>query len=333
MTLAQTLSRTVGVKRSCAHLGIPRATYYRDKKISQPTTKARSSRPALALSHAERESVLSLLHSERFVDKTPYEIYATLLDEGHYYCSIRTMYRYLSQAQEVQERRKGHRIGHYRKPELIATKTNEVWSWDITKLRGPVKWSYYYLYVIIDIYSRYVVGWMVAHQESAVLSSALIEQTCERQGIKREQLTLHADRGSSMKSKTVSQLLSDLCVMKSHSRPRVSNDNPFSESQFKTLKYSPEYPERFGCIEDARDYCRRFFEWYNHEHKHTGIALLTPDTVHYGREKAVLTHRQQILLKAYEANPERFKGKKPVPQALPEAVYINKPQTGDVNAA
>jgi putative transposase len=274
----------------------------------------------------ERENVLDVLHSERFIDKAPYEVYATLLDEGIYHCSISTMYRILKQNKEVRERR--NQLAHppYHKPELLAVEPNQLWSWDITRLLGPVKWSYFYLYVILDIFSRYVTGWMVATRESAILAKRLIKETSNKQDIKPGQLTIHADRGSSMTSKTVALLLGDLGITKTHSRPHTSNDNPYSEAHFKTLKYRPQFPHRFGCIEDARSFCRTFFSWYNKEHRHTGISLLTPQMVHYGEAKEVLKLRKKVLHAAYEAHPERFVHKEPLPQPLPKAAWINPPK-------
>ena len=231
----------------------------------------------------ERSEVLDILHADRFIDKAPREIYATLLDEKSYLCSVRTMYRILEKEGELKERRKQVSRPQYTKPEILAKAPNEAWSWDITKLKGPVKWTYYYLYVILDIYSRYVVGWMVAHRELAALARKLIAETCAKQMIQPDQLLIHADRGSSMTSKPVALLMADLGVTKSHSRPSVSNDNPYSESQFKTMKYRPEFPERFGSIQDARAFCQTFFPWYNTEHYHSGLGLLTPEDVHYGR--------------------------------------------------
>jgi len=281
--------------------------------------------PARALDAGERREVLELLHSERFVDRSPSEMYATLLDEGTYLCSIRTMYRILEENGEVRERRDQLRHPQYQKPELLATGANQVWSWDITKLLGPVKWTYFYLYVILDIYSRYVVGWMVAPRESAELAKRLIGETSGKQNIAPEQLTIHADRGTSMTSKPVALMLADLGITKTHSRPQVSNDNPYSESQFKTLKYRPEFPERFGSIEDARGFCQEFMRWYNTEHHHAGIGLLTPETVHYGRAEAVIEGRQRVLSAAYEQRPERFVGHHPRAPELPGAVWINPP--------
>ncbi len=266
-----------------------------------------------------------VLHEERFADQPPAQVYATLLDEERYLCSARTMYRILEAEGEVKERRNQLEHPPYAKPELLATRPNEVWSWDITKLKGPVKWTYFYLYVILDIFSRYTVGWMVAARESARLANYLINDTCQKQEIVEAQLTLHADRGSSMRSKCVGLLLSDLGVTKTHSRPHVSNDNPFSESQFKTLKYRPEFPARFGSIEDARAFCVHFFQWYNSEHHHSALGWLTAEDVHYGRGPRLVEARQQVLDAAYTQHPERFVRKRPEAPQLPEAVWINPP--------
>ena len=268
------------------------------------------------------------MHSDRFMDQAPHEIYATLLDEGRYLCSVRTMYRILEQESEVRERRDQLRHPAYAKPELLATAPNQVWSWDITKLLGPAKWTYFYLYVILDIFSRYVVGWMLAGRESATLAQRLIEETCHKQAIAPDQLTIHADRGSSMTSKPVAFLLADLGITKTHSRPHTSNDNPFSEAQFKTLKYRPEFPERFAGIEEARAFCQSFFSWYNQEHHHTGIALLTPQVVHYAQAEKVLEARRNILNEAYRLHPERFVKGQPRLSPLPEGVWINPPPSG-----
>lgn len=335
MSAAQVLCHEVGKKPACEALSVPRATFYRQmiREISPPKGNISRPVPPLALSLRERQAVIDTLHSDRFQDKAPYEVYATLLDEGQYHCSIRTMYRILaSEHGQVKERRRRHQQGHYQKPELLATKPNEVWSWDITKLKGPVKWTYFYLYVILDIFSRYVAGWMVAHREQDALAQRLIEQSCLKQNIQPGQLTVHADRGSSMKSKAVAHLLADLGVTKTHSRPHVSNDNPYSESQFKTLKYCPEFPERFGSIQDARAFCRPFFDWYNQDHHHSGIALMTPEQVHYGMAPKVFDFRSQVLAEAFRRNPIRFKGKFPKPYVLPEAVWINRPSKDEIRA-
>jgi len=267
-----------------------------------------------------------VLNSDRFCEQAPREVYATLLDEGVYHCSPRTMYRILDENDMVKERRAQVRHPNYKAPELLATGPNQVWSWDITKLLGPVKLTYFYLYVILDIFSRYVVGWMLAERESATLAHSLIQDSCLKQNIPPAQLTIHADRGASMKSGLVAQLLADLGVTKTHSRPHVSNDNPFSESQFKTLKYRPEFPDRFGSFQDAHQFCRQFFEWYNKNHRHSGIALHTPENVHYHRVQQVDLVRQQALLAAYNAHPERFVKRVPSPPALPGAVWINPPK-------
>ncbi len=321
---AAELAPRSGVGAACAALGVPRSTFYR-QRTPQRSAPAKRPRPPLALAEPERQAVLDVLHSKRFVDAAPHQIYATLLDEERYLCSIRTMYRILAAEQEVRERRNQCRRPAYTKPELLATGPNQVWSWDITKLQGPAKWTYFYLYVILDIFSRYVVGWMVARRESAVLARRLVSESIEKQGIARDQLTLHADRGSSMTSKSLALLLADLGVTKTHSRPYTSTDNPYSEAQFKTLKYRPEFPERFGSLEHSRALCRVFFPWYNHEHRHTGLALLTPADVHYGRAQLRLAQRARVLETAFQAHPERFKGRRPTPGELPEAVWINPP--------
>lgn len=324
MAAARELAATCGVEAACDGLGLSRATYYRRSRPVESRTRVRPV-PPRALSPAECQAVLDVLHAPEFVDKAPATVFATLLDRQQYLCSIRTMYRQLARCAEVRERRDQLRHSAYTKPELLATGVNQVWSWDITKLLGPAKWTYFYLYVILDIFSRYVVGWMVAQRESATLAERLIDATCAKQGIQPGQLTLHADRGSSMKSKTVALLLADLGVTKTHSRPYVSDDNPFSEAQFKTLKYRPDFPDRFGSIQDARAFCGPFFHWYNAEHRHSGIGLLTPETVHYGRTDQVLAARTATLLAAYAAHPERFVGKPPEPPKVPRAAWINPP--------
>jgi putative transposase len=278
-----------------------------------------------ALTQAERTAILAELHGERFVDLSPAEVWAILLDEGRYLGSISTFYRLLRAAGESRERRRQATHPAKVKPELLATAANMVWSWDITKLHGPAKWTYYYLYVILDIYSRYVVGWMVAGRESAALAEVMIRQTCPKQGIERKQLTIHADRGSSMSSKPVAFLLADLGVTQSHSRPHVSDDNPYSEAQFKTLKYRPDFPGRFSCIEAARVHCQRFFGWYNDEHRHSALGLHTPADVHYGTAEAVRDKRAAVLADAFAAHPERFVRKPPTPPDLPTTAWINKP--------
>ena len=323
MATVRELSPRLGIAPTCAALGLPRATYYR-RQHPRPPTSRRPSPPRALVSH-ERQAVLARLHELRFVDLAPAEVYATLLDEGQYLCSERTMYRILAAHQEVRERRNQLRHPRYAAPELLATGPNQLWSGDITTLLGPVTWTYYYLYVILDVFSRYVVGWMVAHQEAAVLAERLIAETCVRQAITPQQLTLHADRGSSMTSKPVALLLADLGVTKTHARPHVSNDNPFSEAQFKTLKYRPAFPARFGVLEDARAFCQGFFVWYNTAHHHTGLGLLTPHDVHYGLAEARLAGRAAVLAAAHAAHPERFPRGVPQPAPLPTEVWINRP--------
>jgi putative transposase len=312
-------------KSLCAALGEPRSSYYRSQRPVLPETVVAPCRTSpRRLTEDEEERALQILNSERFRDTSPGEVYAVLLDEGNRICSERTMYRILTRHGMTVERRQSA-PRNYKKPELLATKPNELWSWDITKLKGPTKWTYYYLYKIIDVFSRNVVGWMVAHRESADLAEGLIADTILKQEIRPGQLTIHADRGSSMTSVTVGQLLADLGVTKTHSRPHVSNDNPYSESGFKTLKYRPGFPEYFGSIEDARSFCKEFFTWYNTEHRHSGIAMLTPDNVHYNQCEAILTARANTLMNAYLDHPERFVKGVPTVEQVPKEVWINRP--------
>ena len=320
------LSPTVGVAAACAALGVPRASFYR-----QPVYGPAPARPvpARALSNQERQTVRDLLNSPRFVDCAPAAIQATLLDEGQYLCSTRTMYRLLAQDGATRERRDQLTHPPYQKPELLATGPNQLWSWDITKLRGPVKWTYYYLYVILDVFSRYVVGGMIAPRESAELAKTLIEETCRKYAIPKDQLTVHADRGSSMRSKPVAFLLADLSITKTHSRPYTSNDNPYSESQFRTMKYRPDFPDRFGGPEDRHAFCHRFFGWYNDDHRHSGIGMLTPAMVHFGHAPRIRQKRQTVLDAAYLAHPDRFVRQPPTPLPLPMEVWINKPLNSD----
>ncbi len=318
---------TLGVAPVCQVLAVPRATYYRWRKPKETMPVTR--RVPRALPPEERQQVLALLHDDRFADRPPAEVYATLLDEGKFICSIRTMYRLLQEQEEVRERRRQLRHPRYAAPELLATGPNQLWSWDITKLKGPAKGTAFYLYVILDVFSRYVVGWMAATRDSATLAQRLIAQTCERQGIAQGELTIHADRGASMIAKSVALLLADLGVSKTHSRPHVSNDNPYSESQFKTLKYHPEFPDRFGSLQDARSFLLDFFQWYNTLHHHSGLGWLTPWDVHHGKAEHRFTERQVALRKAFEATPERFVRGVPTPPPLPQAVWINKPRPAD----
>jgi putative transposase len=314
---------TLGVAPACAALGLARATFYRRSQPCHGPKRPR--RCPRGLSADEKALVLATLNESRFADLAPAEVYATLLDEGKYLCSERTMCRVLAENAQVRERRNQLRHPNYPVPQVLATKPNELWSWDITKLLGPAKWTYFYLYVVMDVYSRFVVGWRVAHRESNTLALKLIEACCTREGITPRQLTIHADRGTSMTSKPVAFLLADLGVTKTHSRPHVSNDNPFSEAGFKTLKYRPDFPERFGSIEDARAFCGDFFRWYNEEHRHSGVELLTPSDVHHGRAADRLEARAAVMATAFAATPERFVRGAPKIRDLPTAVWINKP--------
>lgn len=336
-TAVEELVPLVGVSKACQAVGMARPSYYRHCSTSSaPDTGStpeagsdpkpkRQPRQPRALSEQERAVVLDQLHGERFADAAPATVYATLLDEGTYLCSESTMYRLLRERGETGDRRRHATHPATVKPELIAQAPNQTWSWDITKLLGPVKWTYFYLYVILDIFSRYPVGWMVATRESAQLAERLIADSIRKQRVDPGQLTLHADRGSSMASKPVAFLLADLGVTKSHSRPHCSNDNPYSEAQFKTLKYRPDFPQRFGSIEDARAFCADFFTWYAHHHRHSGIGLHTPADVHYGRAPAIRQARAHVLTAAHAAHPERFVNKHPEPPKLPGTVWINKP--------
>ena len=324
-----TLAPAVGTVRACRAVGQARSSWYRRRRQSPPPPPrlprlAPAPQPR-ALSAAERQQVLDVLHDERFCDLAPASVYATLLDEGSYLCSISTMYRLLRAQGETGDRRRHATHPPRVKPELLASGPNQCWSWDITKLAGPAKWTWFYLYTILDIYSRYAIGWMVAAREAAALAERLLADTITAQGVEAGTLTVHADRGSSMTSKPVALLLADLGVTRSHSRPHVSNDNPYSESQFKTLKHHPTFPERFGSLQEARAFCQRFFGWYNFEHRHSGIALLTPADVHLGRAEQITLARGTVLDAAFATHPERFVRKPPVPPALPNTVWINKP--------
>ena len=318
------LAPIVGRKRACEALGRARASHYRQRQGPRygPAKPRRSPR---ALSPTEAETVVTTLNEERFCDKAPAQIWATLLDEGTYLASVSTMYRLLRERHQVRERRAQARRPALIKPELVATAPNEVWSWDITKLAGPYKWTWYQLYTILDIYSRYVVGWLVAPRESAKLAEQPIADAIYTHRVDDNQLTLHADRGSSMTSRTVSQLLADLGVLQSHSRPHQSNDNPYSEAQFKTLKYSPTFPKRFTSIAAARSFCDTFFDYYNNEHRHSGIGLNTPANVHHGLDDIVREKRQGVLDTAYAQHPERFR-KPPQAPTVPQATWINQPE-------
>jgi putative transposase len=314
---------SLGTLGLCKAFGMARATFYRAiKKVHSPHTE----RPAnfRRIPDEQRQQIIATLNSERFCDMSPPEVFTTLLDKQIYLCSIRSMYRILSENHQNVQRRQSH-PRNLPRPELLATKPNQLWSWDITKLKGPFKWTYFYLYKILDVFSRYVVGWMVAFKESSALAEALIGDTCLKQKIVPGTLTVHADNGPSMTSKPVAYLLIDLGVAKTHSRPHVSNDNPFSEAAFKTLKYRPDFPEMFGSLEDSRSFCQNFFRWYNHEHHHAGIAMFSPYEVHYGLVDRRATQRKNALDQAYRKNPERFVKGTPVVNLPPKEVWINKP--------
>jgi putative transposase len=341
MNAVAQLAPEVGISRACVVMDVDRSGVYRQRAQSRALAvmdveqsescsgplieKSSRPRPPLALSELEQQRVLDTLNSERFADCSPAHTYATLLDEGTYIGSVRTMYRLLATCEPVRDRRNQLTHPAYAKPELLAVQPNEVWSWDITKLRGPWKWSYFHLYVILDIFSRYVVGWMIAPRESAELAEKLIAETAAKHDITPGHLTLHADRGTSMRSKLVAELLVDLDIAKTHSRPHVSDDNPYSEAQFKTLKYRPDFPDRFGSIEDARAHCQTFFTWYNTVHRHSGIGHMTPETVHYGRATQLTARRSLTLQAAFLDTPNRFKGVMPQPPEVPLAAWINPP--------
>ena len=326
MTAATEFSADVGVKPACEALGVPRATWYRRQNPLSEEPQQPRPKPPRTLSEQERKDVLDVLCLPRFVDRSPDQVVATLLDEGIWMCSVRTMYRILAEHAPVRERRNQLRHPKYKKPELLATGPNQVWSWDITKLKGPAKWTHFYLLVIIDIFSRYVVGWMVADKANTALAKRLISETCTKQGVREGELTIHSDRGGQMISKGTAQLLADLGVTRSLNRPHVSNDNPFSEAHFKTVKYHPEFPACFGSGEDALSYFRHFFQWYNTEHRHSGIAMLTPESVHYGDAKGIIEKRRTVLEAAYVVHPERFVKGMPKTRQLPTAVWINPPE-------
>jgi putative transposase len=332
MTTVEQLAPILGTSAACDILSVPRSCVYRARQPHPPATPQPAPEPVRALSDVEQDQVRETLNSDRFADRSPREVYATLLDEGTYLCSASTMYRILAAHAEVRERRDQLRHPAYAKPELLATQPNQVWSWDITKLLGPTKWTYYYLYVMLDIFSRYVVGWLLAERETSTLAELLIREACAKQQIQADQLTIHADRGGPMIAKPVALLMADLGVTKSHSRPHVSNDNPFSEAQFKTLKYRPDYPDRFGSLPDAHTWAHTFFPWYNDEHHHSGLGYMTPKAIHYGQAAHLWHQRQRALELAYAAHPERFVKGLPQPPALPSAVWINPPKVAGASA-
>ena len=323
-TIVEELAVAVGVKRACEVLGVPRSRIYRSR---QPQSEAQARPlPARALSPAERLAVREVLNSERYVDLAPRQVYAHLLDDGQYLCHWSTMYRILREHDEVRERRHQRQHPLYQKPELLATAPNQVWSWDITKLRGPHKGTSFALYVLLDIFSRYVVGWLIAERELASLAQTLIAASCQKEGIEPEQLTIHSDNGNPMRSKSLALLYADLGINASFTRPYTADDNPFSEAQFKTLKYQPDYPDRFGSIPDARAWARPFFTWYNQEHYHTGLNLLTPASVHHDFASHIQQQRQTVMTAAFDAHPERFVKGAPVVAGPPQAVWINPPK-------
>ena len=327
MATVETLARDVGVAQACGALGVARSSYYRHLAGPAPEVLAPQEPRHVprALSEAEREVAREYLNSDRFADRSPRAVYATLLDEGVHVCHWRTMYRILEADAPIRERRDQLRHPAYAKPELLATRPRQLWSWDITKLRGPTKYVYFYLYVILDMFSRYVVGWMVAERESEALARQFIAETCDKEGIESGELTLHADRGAAMTALSVAQLLADLGVEPSHSRPHVSDDNPYSEAHFKTMKYMPTFPDRFTDMGHARSYGKTFFHWYNEEHRHSGLAYLTPATVHSGQAEVVLAKRRTVLAAAHAAHPDRFVQGQPVVADLPKEVWINRP--------
>ena len=331
MAAIEQLSQAMAVADACSGLGFPRSSYYRLRSSALPlhasTAEKRTVRRVSdrTLAPVEREAIRAILNSERFMDCTPYMIYATLLDEGTYLCSVSTMYRILQEYGEVRDRRDQRKLPVYKKPELLATRPNELWSWDISWLRGPRPYIYYYIYVILDVFSRYVVGWTIAEVESAEIAHELIAWACRQQGIAKGELTLHADNGSPMKSIPVAHLLEQLGVAKSHSRPYVSNDNPFSEAQFKTMKYQPDYPDRFDSPDHARGWGRSFFAWYNFTHLHSGIGYVTPAAMHFGHAQSILQQRQEVLNDAFARHPERFVRGQPHPPVVPTEAWINQP--------
>ncbi len=324
MATVEELTPLIGTRPACRAVGASVATVYRSRRPSVPRTPRPRPRPVRALTDPERQHVLDVLHSDRFVDVAPEEAWATLLDEGTYLCSARTMYRILAaQHGTVRDRRAQLTHPPYNKPELLATRPNELWSWDISKLKAATRGSWYFLYVILDVFSRYIVGWTVRHHENGELAKALIEQAISQQPVTPS--VLHADRGAPMRSKHVSELLDDLGVSKTHSRPYTSSDNPYSEANFKTLKYRPAFPARFDSIGHAQDHCRAFVHWYNHAHRHSGITLMTPAAIHHGTAPQLHAARAQVLDAAYQQHPERFVRRPPKPPELPTAAWINKP--------
>lgn len=329
MAATEQLAAELGnVSQACEALGVARAGLYRHRRPRSVGQARSRPTPARALSPVERQSVLDVLHEERFADLAPPQVYAELLGEGQFLCSIRTMYRILEAKREVKERRAIRRHQRAAKPSLVATAPNQVWTWDITKLAGPIKGVWFNLYVVLDLYSRYVVAWMIAIKALARLARRLLREAFLREGVQPGQLTVHSDRGPQMVAQPVTELWALLGIVPSLSRPRVPDDNPFSESQFRTIKDRPDFPDRFGSVQDARAYGRQLFDWYNHKHHHSGLGLLTPATVHHGRTEEALAQRRAVLHAAYAANPERFVRGLPEPQRPQREVWINQPPAG-----
>ena len=319
------LAPIVGVAAACLALCMSRSRYYRAQKPKpEPTPRPR---PARALSDDERAKVLATLDSDAFMDKAPAQVFAKLLEDGEYLCSVRTMYRVLAANDQVRERRAQRQQPTYTKPQLVATAPNQVWTGDITKLPGPTKGTYFALYVILDLYSRYIVGWQVALRESAAVYQDLVKACCKDQGVVPEQLTIHSDRGSPMTAKSTALLYVDLGIAKSHSRPYTSNDNPYSEANFRTLKYRPDMPDQLGSVEHARQVVNALVDWYNDDHYHVGLALMHPADVHFGRTADIIAARQRVLDAAHAAHPERFVTGRPIQKAPPPAAWINPPAT------
>jgi putative transposase len=326
MPVVNDLAVQVGVKTACEALGVPRSSRYAARRPRPVKERPPAPSPPRALTVEDKASVRATLNSDRFADQAPREVYATLLDEGTYLCSVPTMYRILRENQEVRERRNQLRHPAYAKPRVVARAPNQAWTWDIAKLPGPAKWLSFCLYVVLDLFSRFVVGWLIAEQERAALAEPLIAESCARQGIAPGQLTIHSDRGGPMTAKPLALLYADLGIAQSLARPRTPDDNPFSEAQFKTVKYHPTFPDRFGGLLDARIWGQKLFAWYNYEHHHTALGLMTPAAVHFGQAPALFRARQQVLAAAYAAHPQRFVRGLPLPPAPPSEVWINPPQ-------
>ena len=326
MDALEDVPANLSVAEACRTLGASRATLYRHTSLPTPPSP-RLGQPPRTLSPDEVSTLHRVLHEERFMDQPPAEIFAQLLSEGTYVASIRTMYRYLDRWGEVHERRNQRPGGPHAMPSLTATAPDQIWTWDITKLAGPQSGIFFYVYVMIDLFSRYVVGWMVAERENGDLASSFLRQTMSLRGIEPKGLTIHSDRGSPMTCKTTTQMLATLGVTKSLSRPHVSDDNAFSEAQFKTLKYQPDFPGRFGSLFHAKAYLEAFFAWYNEQHFHHGLALFTPGQVYRSEVAELAVHRQVVLDGVYRAHPERFVAGAPKVRLPASEVSIN-PRVG-----